>query len=157
MDESRKGRKTQHKFWITYTSDGRESGGRTYAPAQAGQGAGKRNPPFKGRKRIPWGSRSFFRRQPSEVCKRQRMMFPAIKTEDGVIKWAPLFSARYRPTGQLMGYLTIPFASPDRIGIKGLASPFDGSARLSVYLLSSHIYVNRYFHCDFGMVKRCLS
>ena len=34
---------------------------------------------------------ALFFRQPSQVCKRQRMMFPAIKTEDGVIKWAPLF------------------------------------------------------------------
>ena len=34
---------------------------------------------------------ALFFRQPSQVCKRQRIMFPAIKTEDGVIKWAPLF------------------------------------------------------------------
>ena len=36
-------------------------------------------------KRIPGGSQRFFRRQPSEVSKNQRMIFLALKTEDGRI------------------------------------------------------------------------
>ena len=45
----------------------------------------KENPSPEGRKRIPGGSQCFFRRQPSEVGKNQRMIFLALKTEDGRI------------------------------------------------------------------------
>ena len=40
---------------------------------------------LKEEKRIPGGSQCFFRRQPSEVSKNQRMIFLALKTEDGRI------------------------------------------------------------------------
>ena len=40
---------------------------------------------LEGGKRIFGGSQRFFRRQPSEVSKNQRMIFLALKTEDGRI------------------------------------------------------------------------
>ncbi len=54
----------------------------------------KGNPPPERGKRISGRGKRFFRRQPSEVCKRQRMMFLAIKTEDGVIKGKITFCCR---------------------------------------------------------------
>ena len=50
----------------------------------SGFGAGQRNPTSEG-EQIFGGSQRFFRRQPSEVSKNQRMMFLALKTEDGRI------------------------------------------------------------------------
>ena len=54
----------------------------------------KGNPPPERGKRISGRGKRFFRRQPSEVCKRQRMMFLAIKTEDSVIKGKISFYCR---------------------------------------------------------------
>ena len=62
--------------------------------AQTEQRAGKRNPPPEGGERILGRSKRFFRRQPSEVCKRQRMMFIARKTEDGAIRGKISFCCR---------------------------------------------------------------
>ena len=54
----------------------------------------KENPVSEGRKRNFGGSQRFFRRQSSEVSKNQRMIFLALKTEDGRITGKIAFYCR---------------------------------------------------------------
>lgn len=68
--------------------------------AQAGWGTGKRDTASERRKRISWGSQRFFRCQLPETCKRQGMMFSAIKTGDGAIKGKISFYCRIRKVSQ---------------------------------------------------------
>ena len=54
----------------------------------------KENPLSEGRKRVSGGSQRFFRRQPSEASKNQRMIFLVLKTEDGTMKGIIAFYCR---------------------------------------------------------------
>ena len=50
------------------------------------KGTRERKPPFEERKRLSGGSQRFFRREPSEVSKNERMKFIALKTKGGELK-----------------------------------------------------------------------
>lgn len=94
--------KTQRKYDMEYKIQAvklaKEPGG-AKAAAESGHPENtmyawtKAAPPERG-ERISGRSKRFFRCQPSEVCKRQRMMFIAIKTEDGAIRGKTSFYCR---------------------------------------------------------------
>jgi len=63
-----------------------DTGGRSDGPAQAGEGGGEGESAAEGGERVFGGGQRFFRHQPSEVSKTQRMRYIALKTEDGAVK-----------------------------------------------------------------------